>query len=153
MKSKLNGLGPVLICASLSGCTAYYPELSAVPYDANKAVVDNPGLLSQRDLLPFNNPQPKTITAGLPLAYFHLRNTGDRALRIRVRAMPGDWTEFVIPSGEPMDFRCDGCSNSYVQIAIPTDGRDILVRTLSLQMRYDIFWDYSEKRWDVRPVI
>lgn len=143
----------VAVGSTLAGCSGYV-GLNAVPYDLRnaRAEVENRGVISQNDLLPFTNSPPSIYTASLPLGYFQLRNVGNRSLRIKVRAMPGDWQDLEVPSGESVALRCGDCTTPYVQIAIPTEGRDIVVRTISLQNRYNIFWDESEKRWDLRTV-
>ena len=113
--------------------------------------VDDIGAISN-DLHRLTNPQKPTIVAGLRSSYVQVLNSGDRPVRFRVRAEPGDWTEYKIGSEEPLTLTCVNCKTTVVRMAIPTDDRGILIRELDLQWRYQIFWDETDKRWDVRPI-
>jgi hypothetical protein len=144
---------------TLAGCT-HFESLDSVPYDLNgmpSVRVRERHLVVPPDLGTFTNDAPSNVpgsprTASLRSAYFVVVNRGDRALRIRVRALPGDWTDFTIERGEGLTFTCEACTEHWVQVAVPTTGQTTLVRTIGLQDRYEIFWDNGHGRWDLRPI-
>lgn len=140
-----------LLSVNLAGC-AKVDNFASVPYDLRgpKVIVAEHGTIAQNDLQQFANSVPSA--ASLARGYLQIRNIGDRSIHLRVRALPGDWTDFTIPSGESTTFICTNCSERYVQVAIPTEGQDTIVRTIDLQARYELYWDNFYKRWDLRPI-
>jgi hypothetical protein len=167
---RTRSLSNFLCCVAslaLAGCVhfdsrdrVHFQSLETLPYSLNGTAevrVRDQHLIVPPDLHVFTNPAPpgstrSTLQASLASAYFVVINRGDRTLLIRVRAMPGEWTDFAIGSGESLAFSCTPCTEHWVQIAIPSAGHPTLVRTIGLQDRYEIFWDDSGKLWDVRPI-
>jgi hypothetical protein len=174
MGKYLNVTVPLIVSVGLYGCANYsnrfisanYSSLNSVPYDLGgspEVFVKNEHLFSQNDLMFFNNARPSAFPstpngvnladlADLNLLSFHIRNIGNVTIRFMIRAIPGDWVEYNVQSGDFITPRCQNCTSDTVQIAIPTEGLPILVREINLQERYDIYWSEPFKRWDIRSI-
>lgn len=74
-------------------------------------------------------------------------NVGNSALSYEIRPNNGAWTRQKIERGGTASFDCTGCAAFEVRIETPN--RSPVTRTLSLNARYQIFWNDGAGAWDI----
>jgi len=72
----------------------------------------------------------------------------NRLLNFSVRPADGEWGKYSLESGKGITISCDGCTTSHFELAIATEGRQV-VKTLNPTSRYVLYWNSNENLWDV----
>lgn len=81
----------------------------------------------------------------LPRGSISITNVGNAAINFRIRSGVTDWSEQSIASGRSVTFDCRCAA---FEATIPTD-KDSVTRTLPIGRAYRIYWNATDKRWDI----